>query len=297
MNDKKAQSVEDITIEISQNDVEVDEPFIRKEIIGLSLDNVIGNAETKKILRDTILNPRYNQARSFIPMDPWIMLLLGPPNCGKGFFVNAIASELGAPIFNFRSDDVTTSIRIGGNEHEKFLEEALKLDKSIICFEDMENMVEKENPSLEKYEFLQKVFDRVTSSNRQGGFNILICIVSRPDILEHLGYMLPLSFQTIYFGPPDMEEREEFLRRRLDGRLLGGETYLKAIASKTENYSYRDLSRICMEIDSYCDERAGVGHYFEMKPDDIGTILDKIPATIDSKSLDRYTEFLKLVKL
>jgi len=90
------------------NDKSESKQFHAAADTGLTLDDVAGADEVKRIFRAKFLYPMQNpgQAATYRQNGCGGVLLYGPPGTGKTYLARALAGELGAPVFSIKPSDI-----------------------------------------------------------------------------------------------------------------------------------------------------------------------------------------------
>lgn len=203
-----------------------------KEQIHSDFIEVLENAEEAKRLGVTIPNG---------------MLLYGPPGCGKSYFAEKLAEELG---WNYRcvhcSDLATPFIHGAQTNIANLFDEARTCAPSIICLEEIEALVMNRNSSKQNnVSESGEVNEFLVQLNNCGKDNVFVIgsTNNANDIDPAALRSGRLEFH-YYIGPPDIEAREQIFRVYLREDIIDSSVDFKALAEKTEGFVSADIEKI-----------------------------------------------------
>ena len=203
-----------------------------KEQIHSDFIDVLDNAEEAKRLGVTIPNG---------------LLLYGPPGCGKSYFAEKLAEELG---WNYRcvhcSDLATPYIHGAQTNIANLFNEARACAPSIICLEEIEALImnrssSKQNNVSESGE----VNEFLVQLNNCGKDNVFV--IGSTNNAEEID---PAALRSgrlefhYYIGPPDKEAREKIFKVYLKDDIIDSSVDFNALAEKTEGYVAADIEKI-----------------------------------------------------
>lgn len=203
-----------------------------KEQIHSDFIEVLDNAEEAKRLGVTIPNG---------------LLLYGPPGCGKSYFAEKLAEELG---WNYRcvhcSDLATPYIHGAQTNIANLFNEARACAPSIICLEEIEALIMNRNSSKQNnVSESGEVNEFLVQLNNCGKDNVFVIgsTNNANDIDPAALRSGRLEFH-YYIGPPDKEAREKIFKVYLKDGIIDSSVDFKALAEKTEGYVAADIEKI-----------------------------------------------------
>ena len=203
-----------------------------KEQIYSDFIEVLDNAEEAKRLGVTIPNG---------------LLLYGPPGCGKSYFAEKLAEELG---WNYRcvhcSDLATPYIHGAQTNIANLFNEARSCAPSIICLEEIEALImnrhsSKQNNVSESGE----VNEFLVQLNNCGKDNVFVIgSTNNADEIDPAALRSGRLEFHYYIGPPDKEAREKIFKVYLRDDIIDSSVDFKVLAEKTEGFVAADIERI-----------------------------------------------------
>lgn len=228
------------------------EDLILAERPRVSWDDVVGLAEAKEAIRESIVYP-YRRPDLFPLGWPNGILLFGPPGCGKTLLAAAVASEIDAAFFCVDAASVMSKW-LGESEKNisalfSSAREACKAGRPAVIFVDeMDSLT-----GVRRLEVGGEVRARNQLLKEMDG-------LAGKGRLEHL-YVLGATnkpweldepfirrFQKrIYVPLPDAEARLSMLKHYTAKLSLDPTVDLEEIARRMETYSGSDIHDVCME--------------------------------------------------
>ena len=203
-----------------------------KEQIRTDFIEVLDNAEEAKRLGVTIPNG---------------MLLYGPPGCGKSYFAEKLAEELGWNYRCVRCSDLATPYIHGAQTNiANLFSEARACAPSIVCLEEIEALIMNRNSSKQNnVSESGEVNEFLVQLNNCGKDNVFV--IGSTNNAEEID---PAALRSgrlefhYYIGLPDKEAREKIFRVYLRDDIIDSSVDFKALAEMTEGYVAADIEKI-----------------------------------------------------
>jgi SpoVK/Ycf46/Vps4 family AAA+-type ATPase len=178
------------------------------------------------------------------------ILLYGPPGTGKTLLASAASNELEASFFNVKVDSLLS--KYFGESSQliaELFEEARKRSPALVFFDEIDVLTQSrdaESNSAEKRVLTSLLveMDGLKSKSAEG-FLYIIGATNRPWDMDDA--MLSRFGKPVYIPLPDEKSRELILRLNLEKNGYACEMQYEEIAALTENYSGRDLEKLCSE--------------------------------------------------
>jgi len=221
--------------------------------------DVAGVKEAKEELQEVIeflKDPKkFQRLGGKIPKG--VLLLLGPPGCGKTLLAKAVAGEAGVPFFSISgSDFVEMFVGVGASRVRDLFEQAKKSAKAhgrgcIIFIDEIDAVGRQRFAGIggghdEREQTLNALLVEMDGFNTQEGV-ILVAATNRPDVLDP-ALLRPGRFdRQIVVDRPDLVGREEILHVHVRRVKLAKEVDLRVIARQTPGFSGADLANLCNE--------------------------------------------------
>jgi SpoVK/Ycf46/Vps4 family AAA+-type ATPase len=215
-----------------------------------TLADVGGMPAIKRWLSTAFLSPLRdpNMRRLFGRSLRGGLLMYGPPGCGKTFLARALAGELRAGFLRIDLAHVV-DMWLGYSRrsvHEIF--ETARASAPCLLYLDQLDAIGPRRAG-RRHSIGRGVVDQLVaelysaSEEHEGVFVVAAtehpwdvdALLRRPGRLDHRLLVLP----------PDLQAREAIIRSVLDGRPLGEDLDVAALAARTDKYSATDLAQLC----------------------------------------------------
>jgi transitional endoplasmic reticulum ATPase len=239
--------VENIVLEKSVNSNQVINP-VKK---GEGFKAIAGMQDLKDIIqRDVIdaLNEKEQYSKFGLTI-PNGMLLYGPPRCGKTFFAEKLAEEVGYNFYNIKPSDIQSKWVNATQENIKNLfDEARKNAPSIIFIDELDALVpNRENPGVNHMN-TSAVNEFLAQMNNCGGDGVFIIgATNLPSSIDPAILGAGRLDKKIYVPVPDFEARVSLFKMYLEKRPVEIGLDYNILAEKTNEYASKDISFICDE--------------------------------------------------
>ncbi|WP_439882185.1 AAA family ATPase [Pontibacter sp. MBLB2868] len=219
-----------------------------KENCGFS--QIAGMDELKDLLNDSVIKALqekelYEEYGLTIPNG---MLLYGPPGCGKTFFAEKLAEEVGFNFISIKPSDLA-SIYVHGSQEKigKLFNEARENAPSIIFIDELDALLPNREGDLshsyasEVNEFLAQM----SNCSKDGIF--VIGATNRPDKIDPAILRTGRLDRIIYLPPPDHDARKAMFELYLKSRPLDFGINYELLADATANYVSSDIEFLINE--------------------------------------------------
>lgn len=205
-----------------------------KETIQLDVIDALNNKE------------RYAEYGLTIPNG---ILLYGPPGCGKTFFAEKMAEEIGFNFYQIKPSDIQSKFVNASQENIKNLfDEARRNSPSIIFIDELDALVPSRDTSNISHMNTSAVNEFLAQMNNCGDDNVFIIgATNRPNSIDPAILRSGRLDKHVYIPPPDFQAREMMFKLYLGKRPVElGIDYI-ALANATENYVSSDIKFLCDE--------------------------------------------------
>ncbi|WP_300979082.1 AAA family ATPase [Flavobacterium sp.] len=248
-------------IQAVNGEIEVEYPVLEKATTqSQTLKSVKKGEGFKSIagmqgLKDTIkldvidaLNEKEKYAEYGLTI-PNGMLLYGPPGCGKTFFAEKMAEEIGFNFYQIKPSDIQSKWVNASQENIKNLfEEARKNAPSIIFIDELDALVPNRDNSSVNHMNTSAVNEFLAQMNNSGDEGVFIIgATNRPNSIDPAILRAGRLDKHIYLPPPDYEARELMFKLYLERRPTDIGLDYVALSKATENYVSSDIKFLCDE--------------------------------------------------
>jgi len=177
------------------------------------------------------------------------MLLYGPPGCGKTFFAEKTAEEIGFNFYQIKPSDIQSKFVNASQENIKNLfDEARQNAPSIIFIDELDALVPSRDTSNISHMNTSVVNEFLAQMNNCGEDGIFIIgATNRPNDIDPAILRSGRLDKHIYLPPPDFEARKLMFELYLKKRPTEIGLNYEELAKATENYVSSDIKFLCDE--------------------------------------------------
>lgn len=248
-------------IQAVNGEIEVENPIVEKSATqsqtlksvkkGEGFKSIAGMQELKDTIKlDVIdaLNEKEKYAEYGLTI-PNGMLLYGPPGCGKTFFAEKMAEEIGFNFYQIKPSDIQSKWVNASQENIKNLfEEARKNAPSIIFIDELDALVPNRDSSGINHMNTSAVNEFLAQMNNSGDEGVFIIgATNRPNSIDPAILRAGRLDKHIYLPPPDYEARELMFKLYLEKRPTDIGLDYAELSKATENYVSSDIKFLCDE--------------------------------------------------
>jgi len=218
---------------------------------GEGFKSIAGMQELKDTIKlDVIdaLNEKEKYAEYGLTI-PNGMLLYGPPGCGKTFFAEKMAEEIGFNFYQLKPSDIQSKYVNETQEKIKNLfDEARENAPSIIFIDELDAVVPNRNNSNVNHMNTSAVNEFLAQMNNCGDDGVFIIgATNRPNSIDPAILRAGRLDKNVYLPPPDFEARELMFKLYLEKRPTEIGLDYTELAKTTENYVSSDIKFLCDE--------------------------------------------------
>jgi transitional endoplasmic reticulum ATPase len=230
---------------------EVSKPKLKEIKKGKGFSAIAGMQELKDTIQlDVIdaLNEKEHYAEYGLTI-PNGILLYGPPGCGKTFFAERMAEEIGFNFYQLKPSDIQSKYVNESQEKIKNLfDEARENAPSIIFIDELDAVVPNRDNSNLNHMNTSAVNEFLAQMNNCGDDGIFIIgATNRPNSIDPAILRAGRLDKVIYLPPPDLEARELMFKLYLEKRPREVGLNYSELAKATENYVSSDIKFLCDE--------------------------------------------------
>lgn len=230
---------------------EVSKPNLKEIKRGKGFSAIAGMQELKDTIQLDVIDAlnekeRYAEYGLTIPNG---MLLYGPPGCGKTFFAERMAEEIGFNFYQLKPSDIQSKYVNESQEKIKNLfDEARENAPSIIFIDELDAVAPNRDNSNVNHMNTSAVNEFLAQMNNCGDDGIFIIgATNRPNSIDPAILRAGRLDKVIYIPPPDLEARELMFKLYLEKRPREVGLNYSELAKATENYVSSDIKFLCDE--------------------------------------------------
>lgn len=214
---------------------------------GNGFADVAGMSQLKALVTDGFINVLKNrECAEAYGITPPSLLLYGPAGCGKTFFAEKVAEELGIHFMKIVPDDLACTW-IHGTQQKigELFREAEKKAPTLIFFDEFDAMVPKrsENDANQAYNGeVNEFLCMLNKANERGVY--VLAATNHPERIDKAILRAGRIDEIIYVDMPDKEARESLFRLSLSKLPVANDIDYDKLASLTEGYNCSDIDYI-----------------------------------------------------
>lgn len=214
---------------------------------GSGFKDVAGMKELKAQLQSDVIDLLQNpeQAKALGLTIPNGLLFYGPPGCGKTYFAEKFAEELGCNYQYIKCSDVASPYIHGGQgKIAAVFEEARKNAPTILFFDEIDAMIKDRNKHNNVSE-AGEVNEFLAQLNNCGADGVIVIgATNKPDEIDEAALRAGRLEFKYYIPQPDFESRKELFKIHLRQRKTEVGIDYAHLAELTENFIAADIKLI-----------------------------------------------------
>lgn len=241
----------DLEVELSVPEEKAQKSYQKEKKKGKGFSAIAGMQELKDTIQLDVIDAlnekeRYAEYGLTIPNG---MLLYGPPGCGKTFFAERMAEEIGFNFYQIKPSDIQSKWVNASQENIKILfDEARQNAPSIIFIDELDALVPNRDSSSISHMNSTAVNEFLAQMNNSGEDGVFIVgATNRPNAIDPAILRAGRLDKHIYLPPPDFEARKLMFELLMKNRPIEIGLDFEEFADLTENYVSSDLKLICDE--------------------------------------------------
>lgn len=214
---------------------------------GGGFAEVAGMEELKERMKTEIIKVLKDpeRAKRFGITIPNGILLYGPPGCGKTFFAQKLAEEIGCNFMYVKCSDVASPYIHGGQEKIATLfKEARENAPTLLFLDEVEAMITDRSHHNNVSE-AGEVNEFLAQLNNCGEAGVtVIAATNKPDTIDEAALRTGRLAAHYYIPQPNFETRKKLFEINLKKRAAAPNIDYSKLASMTDNYSCSDIKEI-----------------------------------------------------
>lgn len=230
---------------------EVSKPKIKEIKNGQGFNAIAGMQELKEMIQLDVIDALNDKERyaAYGLTIPNGMLLYGPPGCGKTFFAERMAEEIGFNFYQIKPSDIQSKFVNASQENiKKLFDEARAHAPSIIFIDELDAVVPNRNNTGVNHMNTSVVNEFLAQTNNCGDDGVFVIgATNRPNSIDPAILRAGRLDKVIYLPPPDFEARELMFKLYLENRPREVGLDYANLANATENYVSSDIKFLCDE--------------------------------------------------
>lgn len=222
----------------------------RKKKSGYGFNAIAGMDDLKNVLFNDVIRAlnepeKYAEFGLTIPNG---MLLYGPPGCGKTFFAQRFAEEVGYNFILVNPSDVQSKYINATQENlSNLFKQASENAPTIIFFDELDALVPTRETELHQMHAaaVNEFLAQMNSASERGIF--VIAATNRPEKIDPALLRTGRIDKKFFIPPPDDKAREALFKIYMKNRPTDLDINYETLSGKTKNYVSSDIKFIVDE--------------------------------------------------
>lgn len=196
-----------------------------------SLNKIVQEQENWETLQKYNLSPRRK------------LLLTGPPGCGKTMTAQALAGELGIPVFIVRLDGIVSKFMGESTSKLRLIFDAMPESRGVYLFDEFDSIGSHRNQGQDVGEIKRVLNSFLINIEKDQSNSIIIAATNLPEMLDKA--LFRRFDDVIQFPLPSLNEIVNTLKKNLQSFSFESSIDYSAIAQRAEGLSYSEIVKAC----------------------------------------------------
>ena len=173
------------------------------------------------------------------------LLLQGPPGCGKTMTAQAIAGELGIPVFIVRLDGLISKFMGESIAKLRLIFDAMPDHRGVYLFDEFDSIGSHRNQGQDVGEIKRVLNSFLINIEKDQSNSVIIAATNMPEVLDQALFR---RFDDIITYPlPSKAEVSDTIKKNLSGFKFNERVNYQILAKEAEGLNYSDIVRACEE--------------------------------------------------
>ncbi len=173
------------------------------------------------------------------------LLLQGPPGCGKTMTAQAIAGELGIPVFIVRLDGLISKFMGESIAKLRLIFDAMPDHRGVYLFDEFDSIGSHRNQGQDVGEIKRVLNSFLINIEKDQSNSVIIAATNMPEVLDQALFR---RFDDIITYPlPSKAEVINTIKKNLSGFKFNERVNYQTLAKEAEGLNYSDIVRACEE--------------------------------------------------
>ena len=208
--------------------------------------DVAGMEELKQMVTESFINVlNHRECAAAYGITPPSMLFYGPAGCGKTFFAEKMAEEVGINFMKVAPDDLA-SIYMHGTQEKvgELFRKAEQQAPVLLFFDEFDALVPQRNSDPNNYQAneVNEFLCMLNNANQRGIY--VLAATNHPERIDRAVLRTGRIDEVIYIDMPDLKARESLFRLKLSRLPVADDIDYAALAALSQGYTCSDIDYI-----------------------------------------------------
>ncbi|HOW25578.1 MAG TPA: AAA family ATPase [Bacteroidales bacterium] len=210
----------------------------------IKLNDMILTPEVKEALIKLVNEQRHWEIlRQYNLMPRRKLLLQGPPGCGKTMTAQALAGELGVPVFIVRLDGLISKFMGESISKLRLIFDAMPNHRGIYLFDEFDSIGSHRNQGQDVGEIKRVLNSFLINIEKDLSNSVIIAATNMPESLDKA--LFRRFDDIITFPLPNENEIIDTIKKNLAGFKFSQRINYPELAIEAEGLNYSDIVRAC----------------------------------------------------
>lgn len=217
-------------IDVFQPQIKLNDMVLNSEVRE-TLDNLVREQENWELLQKFNLTPRRK------------LLLTGPPGSGKTMTAQALAGELGIPVFIVRLDGIVSKFMGESIAKLRLIFDAMPESRGVYLFDEFDSIGSHRNQGQDVGEIKRVLNSFLINIEKDQSNSIIIAATNLPEMLDTA--LFRRFDDVIQYPLPSAKEIEKTIKKNLQAFSFDGNVDYKEISKIAEGLNYSEIVKAC----------------------------------------------------
>lgn len=222
-------------------------PVAEKKVKGRGFGDIAGMNELKQFVTEGFINVLNNlRCAEVYGIKPPSMLFYGPTGCGKTYFAEKLAEEIGINFMKIVPDDLACTW-VHGTQQKigQLFKDAEKKAPILLFFDEFDAMVPRRSGDEANQHFDGEVNEFLCMLNNASERGVyVIAATNHPERIDKAVLRTGRIDELVYIAMPDKESRKSLFALELSRLPADAGIDVERLAELTEGYNCSDISYI-----------------------------------------------------
>ena len=209
----------------------------------IKLEDMVLNEQVKEPLERLVFEQKSWQLLKKHDLQPVRKILLkGPPGCGKTMTAQALAGELGIPVFIVRLDGIISKFMGESISKLRLIFDAMVDNRGVYLFDEFDSIGSHRDQGQDVGEIKRVLNSFLINIEKDQSNSIIIAATNLPDSLDKA--LFRRFDEVIAYPLPNQEEIIEALKKAFRGYSFEKRVAYKAITKEAIGLNFSDITRV-----------------------------------------------------